>query len=344
MWIGGSLLATAVVAGGVWLVVGEDSPFGGKEQSVSYLAKHAILAKANGELELINVKNGDNLGGGSIQSSTPISYQASHDHETLYAFNGDELFSVKDSGTGLNIQSLIQGLKSEKVEKFATDGATLAFFDEKNESVTIVDLKSKQESTISDVKEVKDLHVQNGMVFYLTSSNLVQVKDGESKEIEVGDTLTSLQPLNGNLVVHSTFGQEKGENIVLYVNPETLDIENLQKTGAVNTSMLKNDDGEEYILVGNYVNTKTPGYLFTRYKAGKNILEKDDLTLRLDIESSETVFTSQNSVVDHDYIYVQSASGLKVYDVKSQAVVSDIPVEIEYAMPVILEKGEGESK
>lgn len=342
IWLGGSVLATAIVAGGVWLVVSEDSPLSETKEAVSYLADHAIMAKQDGQMELLKVTTGEAVGSLKIDSATPFIYQASPDHETLYAFNGDELFSIREEATGLAQQSIVNGIGKTTPSKFATDGSVLAVYDEQGKTLDIVDVTTKETQTVKDVVSVKDVLVFNGAVYFLTESELVQLKAGEEKRIEVGDTLTSLQVMNGNLVVHSTFGQEKGENIVLYVNAETLDIENLQKTGAVNTSMLTNDDGEEFVLVGNFVAGEAPSYLFNRYRVGASGLEKDELTLRVPTDSAETVFTAENSIVDKDYIYVQSSAGLRVFDVKTQAFVHDIPVEVDFAMPIITEKGDEE--
>lgn len=341
IWLGGSVLATAVVAGGVWLVVSEDSPLSETKEAVSYLADHAIMAKQDGQMELVKVETGEQVGALKIDSATPILYQASKDHETLYAFNGDELFAISEEADSISHQSLINGIGKATPSKFATDGSLLAVYDETEKTLEVIDISTKESTNVKDVAVVKDMLVANGMVYYLTDSELVQVKNGEEKRIEVGDALTSLQIMNGNLVVHSTFGEEKGENIVLYVNAETLDIENLQKTGAVNTSMLTNDDGEEYVLVGNFVAGETPSYLFNRYLVEPTGLAKDELSLRIPAESADTVFTAQNSVVDKDYIYVQSTSGLRVFDVKTQAFVHEISVEVDYAMPIITEKEEG---
>lgn len=342
IWLGGSVLATAVVAGGVWLVVSEDSPLSETKEAVSYLADHAIMAKKDGQMELVKVDTGEQVGALKIDSATPILYQASKDHETLYAFNGDELFAISEEAEAISHQSLINGIGKATPSKFTTDGTLLAVYDEVEKTIDVIDIATKSSNQVKDIVSVKDMLVHNGTIYYLTESELVQLKDGEEKRIEVGDTLTSLQVMNNNLVVHSTFGEEKGENIVLYVNADTLDIENLQKTGAVNTSMLTNDDGEEYVLVGNFVAGETPSYLFNRYLVEPTGLAKDELMLRIPTESADTVFTAQNSVVDKDYIYVQSTSGLRVFDVKTQAFVHDIPVEVDYAMPIITEKEEGD--
>ncbi|AJD93543.1 hypothetical protein JMA_42260 (plasmid) [Jeotgalibacillus malaysiensis] len=344
IWLGGSLLATAVVAGGVWLVVSEDSPFSETKEAVSYLADYSIMAKASGDFHLVKVSNGETISQFKIESATPLVFQASADHETLYAFNGDELFAVKGTDGEVIQTSVVNGIGKPTPSRFATDGSFIATYDEKKKSLDVVDVATKTTTTVSDVPVVKDMLVKDGVVFYLTDKELVQVKDGKENRIEVGETLTSIQVAEGNLVLHSTFGQEKGENIVLYVNAETLDIENLQKTGATDTVMLQNDDGESYIHVGHYVNSETPGYQFTRFGVGTSGLEKDELALRIPTETSDIVFTSKNSVVDKDYIYMHSTSGLKVFDVKTQAVTHDIPFDVDYAMPILIEKEEEVTK
>lgn len=339
LWVGGSLLVTALAGGGVWLVVSEDSPLSQTKEVVNPLAEQAIMAKSNGAMDLVRVKTGESIAKLKIDSSTKIIYQASHDHEELYTFNGDELARVSVVNDSLHHESLMSGITNKTPTLFATDAKTLAFYSEKEESVTITDIESGESQNYSDVKEVRDMLVTSDAVFYLTDSELVQVKDGEEKRIEIGSSLTSLQTMGENIVVHSTFGQEKGENIILYVNAKTLDIENLQKTGSINTTMLTNDDNEEFILVGNMVDGETPSYIFNRYKEGNKGLEKDKLTLRVPTETADDVLNSKNSVVDSDYIYIQSDKGLRVFDVKSQAVAHEIPIQVDYAMPIIHETG-----
>lgn len=340
IWVGGSLLVTALVSGGLWLVVSEDSPFSETKEAVNYLADYSIMAKSDGGFDLVRVENGELVGQLPSITSKSMAYKASTDHEKLFAFDGDTLYQVQEESGELSSKVLASGFAGNTPNQFSTDGKTLAVYDDKLKTLSISDIASGAKTTIDDIPVLKDILIQNESVFYLTENEIVKVSNGVASKIEVGETLTSMQESDGNIVVHSKFGQDKGENIVLYVNSETMDIESLQKTGATNSLMLTNDDGEDFILVGHSVNGDTPSYEFVRYGIRDNRLEKDDLTLRIPIEANEMEYKSTNHVVDKDYIYMQSPTGLKVYDLKTQRVEHDIPYDVEYAMPVIIEKGD----
>lgn len=344
LWLSGSILATAVVGTGVWLVVSEDSPFANPEDAVSYLASHVITSNAVGEVKLMSVATNETLNTMSLPVNEGYFYQATPDREAVYAYNGKELTRIFEKDGALNTEVLATGLPAvADVSDFAFSGNQLAVYSKEAKTVTVINTETKTVvNTVTEKEPVVALVVADTFTHYITDSELVRINQMDVMRLELGSSLLSLHEEKGKLVIHSAFGNAKGENVLFYVNGETMEIESLQKTGAPDSLLLSKDDGETHYMAGHYVKTEeTPYYLLERYKVGAEGLTKDSLTVKVPIGIEQVDMNAGNSVLDHDYIYSHVADSLKVYDVKSQSFVSELAVDIDFAMPILGEEGIG---
>lgn len=341
LWVAGSLVATAVIGGGVWLVVSEDSPFSETIQPINYLASHVLTSDGKGTVNLLNVDTNKTQSTLSLPEADGYLYVPTPEREGFYAYNGKDLNRVHLVEGQVVSELLVSDLPSvEEPTKFAFAGNQLVVYSAKTSSVAILNTETKQVvNTLTEEAPLVELAVNGDTVHYLTESEFVQVNQKDSKRIELGEPLQSLHFEDGRYVIQSAFGNAKGENILFVVNAETMEIESLQKTGAPNSFMVAKDDGEAHYLAGHYVEGEVPYYLMERYQIEATGLTKDNLAIQVPLNGHEIAFTAQNSVLDHDYIYTHMDNALKVFDIKNQNFIHEIPVSVEFAMPVLTEEG-----
>lgn len=341
LWVSGSILATGVIGAGVWLAVSDESPFSPEEANVNYLASHVMTSNADGKVNLLSVENNEMLDSTVLPAGKSYLFSQDKNHEQFYAYDGESIWVLKEQDNKLVSERLAEGLPSvSSVTQFSFDGKTMGLYSKETKMVTVLD--TEQKKVLSEQKEsemVEQVAVQKDTVYYITSSELVKVAGKKVERIELGETLLSLHLEDANIIVQSNFGNEKEENVLFSVNGDTLEIESLQKTGSANTTMLSKDDGEAYYMAGKYVEDESPYYLLDRYKVDAEGLVKDNLTVKVPTGEQNVLMDAQNSILDHDYIYVQADEKLKVFDVKSQVFSHEIPVSIDFAMPVLNEGG-----
>lgn len=341
LWVGGSILTTALIGAGVWFVVSEDSPFSITEQPINYLASHVITSDAEGKVNLLAVDTQETVNTLSLPQADGYLYVPTPEREGVYAYDGKDLSLIRIVEGQLSTEIIASGLPTvNEPTKFAYAENQLAVYSAKEASVTIIDTVGKLvTNTLKEEESVIELVAGAPYVHFMTTSEFVQVNQKDSKRIELGETLHSLHTENGKHVIQSGFGNKKGENVLFFVNGETMEIESLQKTGAPDSTMLSKDDGEAHYLAGHLVAGETPYYLMERYQVEAQGLTKDNLAIQVPLGMQEVSFSAQNSVLDHDYIYTHAESALKVFDIKNQNFIHDIPVEVDFAMPVLTEEG-----
>lgn len=343
LWLSGSILATAIIGAGTWLVVSEDSPFSEPEEVINYLASHIITSGVDGQVSLLSVENNETLNTITLPVKEGYLYTESPNREAVYAYDGENLMAIREVGGELSSELIAEGLpKVPKATQFAYADNVLSVYSKDFGTVMVIDTTEKTVvNTLTEKEPVVQLVVSGEFTYYITDSELVRVNMKDIERIELGSTLLSLHSEEGKLVIQSAFGNTKGENVLFYANSETLEIESLQKTGAPDTIMLSKDDGESYFMAGHYVGSEKPYYLLERYKVGAEGLTKDSLSVQVPIGEKLVSFNAENSVLDHDYIYSHDEASLKVFDVKSQSFIHDVPVNVDFAMPVLTEGGRG---
>ena len=341
LWVSGSVLATALIGAGVWLVISEDSPFSTPEEDVNYLASHVITSNSDGKVSLLAIETNETLNTLDLPSDKGYLYKESQNREAVYAYDEDNLMIIREVDGQLSSEIVASGLpKVPSASEFTYADDTLSIYSKDLRTVTIIDIKENVVvNTLTEKEKVVQLVTNGGLTYYITDSELVRVDKKEVERIELGSTLLSLHEEDGKLVIQSAFGNDKGENVIFYVDGKTLAIESLQKTGAADTVMLSKDDGEEYFMAGHYVGSETPSYLLERYKVGAEGLLKDNLAVQVPLGEKTVSINAQNSVTDHDYIYNHNDESLRVFDVKSQVFIHDITVDVDFAMPVLMEVG-----
>lgn len=346
-WLAGSIATTAVVGAGVWLVVSENSPFHSPEDAINHLASHVITGNIDGGLQLVSVETKETLNQLTLPAGETYLYAPSADREAVYAYDGKRLVELKEeSGT------LVQRVVAEELPNvsaptsFAYADDQLLVFSETSGEVTAIDVPAATVTNQAKEKEqVIQVGVANGYPHYITESELVRFNGLDAERVELGKSLKSMHADGETLVIQSDFGKGKGENVLFHVNLESLDIETLQKTGSPNTALLQKDDGERFYLAGHFVDAEFPYYLMERYEVGTAGLVKDSLGVQVPVGEQQVAFEDfTKTVSDHDYLYTHVGNALKLYDVKSQAFLEEVPVDIEFAMPVLLEKGVDENE
>lgn len=341
LWVGGSILTTALIGAGVWLVVSEDSPFSETEQPINYLASHVITSDAEGKVNLLEVDTKETLNTLNLPQAEGYLYTPTPEREGVYAYDGKDLNLIRIVEGQLTTEVVASGLPEIKgATKFAYAENQLAVYSASEATVTVIDtVGMKVTNTLKEEEAVVELVVSSPSVYFITESEFVQVNQKDSQRIELGESLHSLHMENGKHVIQSGFGNAKGENVLFFVNGDTMEIESLQKTGAPDSTMLSKDDGEIHYLAGHLVTGETPYYLMERYQVEAQGLTKDNLAIQVPLGVQEVSFTAQNSVLDHDFIYTHKDNALKVFDIKNQNFIQDIPVEVDFAMPVLTEEG-----
>ncbi|WP_442638147.1 hypothetical protein [Rossellomorea marisflavi] len=341
LWVTGSVLTTALIGGGVWLAVSDNSPFSPDEAGVTYLASHVMTSDTVGKVNLLSLDSGDTLDTKVLPSGKNYIFESARNYEQFYAYDGENLYQLKENGDKLVSKLVAENLPIiSKATHFSYDGKTLGVYSSESKSVSMIDVQEKK--VVSEKKEtlpVVQVAVHSDSVYYITSSDMVKMSGKKVERVELGDSLISLHVDNTNMIVQSSFGNEKDENVLFSINPKSLDIESLQKTGASNTTMLSKDDKEEYYMAGKYVEGNDPYYLLDRYKVEAEGLKKDSLTIKVPTGEQSVLMDASNSVLDHDYIYTQADSKLKVFDVKSQSYSHELSVSVDFAMPVLNEGG-----
>lgn len=341
LWVAGSILTTALIGAGAWFVISEDSPFSETEQPLRYLASEVITSNEQGKVTLLKVDTKETLNSLNLPKSDGYLYAPTPEREGVYAYDGKDLNLIRIVNGQLTTELVAEGLPEIKgATKFAFAQNQLAVYSASEATVTVMDTNQKKITNTLDEKEpVIDLVAGSTYVHFMTASEFVQVNQKDSQRIELGETLHSLHSEDGKHVIQSAFGNGKGENVLFYIDGETMGIETLQKTGAPDSIMLSKDDGEAHYLAGHLVEGETPYYLMERYQVEPQGLTKDNLAIQIPMGSQDISFTAQNSVLDHDYIYTHEGNSLKVFDIKNQNFIQDIPVDIDFAMPVLTEEG-----
>lgn len=342
IWVSGSILATAVIGTGVWLVVSEESPFSDTKEAINYMAEHVITSDQDGEVSLVQVEGKQTVSTLALPTEKPYLYAPSKNRESVYAYNGKELHVIREIDGTLKAELVSIALPEiAEPTRFAYDGNQLVVYSEGSNIVTTISMEDESIiSEVNDMARINELYVNGAYSYYITDSELVQLDGKNVNRVTLGENLKSIHPEGDHLVIQSDFGNAKGENVLFYVNGENLEIESLQKTGAPDTVMLSKDDGETHFVAGHYVVSETPYHLMGRYKIEANRFEKDNLTINIPSADKAVAMNAENSVLDHDYIYSHDEETLKVFDVKSQQYIHDVPVTVDFAMPVLYEGGD----
>lgn len=339
--VGGSLVTSVLIGASVWLIVSEDSPFVETEQPINYLASQVITSDEEGNVNLVGVDTSEILNTTMLPGAENYLYSPTPEREGVYAYDGKNLNLIRVVEGQLTTELVASGLPEiNEPTKFAYAENQLAVYSVKESSVIVIDtLEKKVVNTLEEEEMVVDLTVGSPYVHFMTESEFVQVNQKDSKRIKLGETLHSLHTEDGKHVIQSGFGNSKGENVLFYINGDTMEIESLQKVGAPNSIMLSKDDGEAHYLAGHFVTSETPYYLMERYQVEAEGLTKDNLAIQVPLGGQEIAFNAENSVLDHDYIYTHQNDTLKVFDIKNQNFIHDIPVDVVFAMPVLTEEG-----
>ena len=299
-------------------------------------AKYIIGANENGNIDLINTKDGKVLQ--TINLPNGSKYSRSNSLDEVMAYNNNKFYSIKLNKDKLEDKEICSIDENINVKdfKFST-------------SFIVVNTgKDFKAISIKD-KSIKSINVDNISDYVVVDNNLVYAKDDciytvdlntmSNKKIKIGDITEGLIVLKDGVVAINNFGSGKNTTTLLELNAETLNIDNSKAHNNSNVYAVTCDNDD--VSVG-FLDKTTQNGVDTQSYYSINLEDKTNMSNKkvpLPVsqtdKSNEKDINKDNTVATKGYMYTNKDGNINIFDLRAGAPDTVINTKDTFFMPVL---------